>query len=413
MEKSESTNQISGELSRISALTESFAGFGTLIERLNKSYLELENRFETLNRQLEETNFRLRQALQENQKVRKFLHELTESVPSGIVVYDLDGRITMLNKAARALFQTDQERAMQNGLEFAADTRPELSARQTIQNLKPILSEEKEITLRGGQKLTLSFSAVLLYDEDARVIGALELYHDISKLRGLEDEILRVRTLAALGEMAATVAHEVRNPLGGILGFAALLRKDFDEGDPRCKTVDKIIKGVENLDRSVSALLTYAQEAHPEIKLVKLKPFLEELVANFQMTLARSDESSRVDLLISPESLEWAFDPGQIGQCLLNLLLNAHQAQTGSSEIRLSALADNKLSLIVADSGTGMGDHVKQKLFTPFFTTRKAGTGLGLATVKKLILQHKGEIRIDSRLGQGTDVTLEIPANLA
>jgi signal transduction histidine kinase len=255
-------------------------------------------------------------------------------------------------------------------------------------------------------------STALLYDEDGRVSGALELYHDLSKLRKLEDEIMRVKTLAALGEMAATVAHEVRNPLGGILGFAALLRKDLGDDDPRSNMVDKIIKGVENLDKSVSSLLTYAQEVHPCMKTVNLRPFVDEIIANFKMTLTQNNESSNIDVLISPESLEWKFDPQHIRQCLLNLLLNAHQAQPESSDIKLSVVADTKLNIMVSDSGSGIDDNVKEKLFTPFFTTRKAGTGLGLATVKKLVLLHKGEIKVDSVLGRGTDITIAIPANL-
>jgi PAS domain S-box-containing protein len=400
------------DFSRLSQLTESFSNFNDIIEKLNSSYNDLEKRFESLNKQLEDTNFRLRQALLENQKSQDFLQKLMESVPSGIIAYDLDGRITVMNMAASQLLKTDQNQAAESGLKFQNDTRPEFSAMNTIRSNTPAISEEKEITLHSGEKIVISLSTALLYDEDGRVSGALELYHDLSKLRKLEDEIMRVKTLAALGEMAATVAHEVRNPLGGILGFAALLRKDLGDDDPRSNMVDKIIKGVENLDKSVSSLLTYAQEVHPCMKTVNLKPFVDEIIANFKMTLTQNNESSNIDVLISPESLEWKFDPQHIRQCLLNLLLNAHQAQPESSDIKLSVVADTKLNIMVSDSGSGIDDNVKEKLFTPFFTTRKAGTGLGLATVKKLVLLHKGEIKVDSVLGRGTDITIAIPANL-
>ncbi len=400
------------DLSRLSHLTQSFSNFNDIIEKLNSSYLELEKRFEGLNSQLEETNYRLRQALIENQKVRNFLHDVTESVPSGIVVYDAYGHITMMNRAASLLFGIDPETAKSDGLGFIEDNNPECSAINTISRGNPFMSEEKEITLANGEKLVVSFSTALLYDEERNICGALELYHDISKTRSLEDEITRVKTLAALGEMAATVAHEVRNPLGGILGFASLLRKDIGPDDPRNKLVDKIIRGVENLDRSVSSLLTYAQEMQPEIKPIKVKPFVDEIVSNFRMTLAQNEECSKVDVIVSPESLEWCFDPQHIRQCVLNLLLNAHQSQEGPSEIKLSVLADDRLSFMISDHGCGIDQTTKEKLFTPFFTTRKAGTGLGLATVKKLVLLHKGEVRVDSEPGRGTDISIEIPANL-
>jgi PAS domain S-box-containing protein len=399
------------DFSKLTHLTQSFANFNELIEKLNNSYQDLEQRFESMNSQLEDTNYQLRQALIENQDVRNFLHDLTESVPSGIVVYDLDGRITMMNQAACNLLEIGAKTAAKEGISLAFDSHPHFSAIRTIKSKAPFLSEEKNITLESGRKLIVSFSTALIYDQDKQISGALELYHDISKIRALENELTRVRTLAALGEMAATVAHEVRNPLGGILGFAALLRKDLGDDDPRSKTVDKIIKGVENLDRSVSSLLTYAQEVQPSIKLVKIKPFLDEIVANFYMSLIQNDETSKIDLLISPESLEWKFDPTHIRQCLLNLLLNAHQAQKNPSEIRLSVVGDSKLQLVVSDSGSGIDDKIKEKLFTPFFTTRKSGTGLGLATVKKLVMSHKGEVRVDSEVGRGTDITLEIPTN--
>ncbi|NIP43130.1 MAG: PAS domain S-box protein [candidate division Zixibacteria bacterium] len=400
------------DISKLSDLNQSFLSFNGLIEKLNASYKSLEKRFESLNKQLEETNYKLRRALIENQKAQDFLEKLTESVPSGIVVYDLDGSITMMNRAACELLKIDQRTAMLHGLKFASDSNPEYSAVRTMQTQSPAISEEKLITLKTGEKLTVSLSTALLYDEYDKISGALELYHDISKIRRLEDEITRVKTLAALGEMAATVAHEVRNPLGGILGFAALLRKDFSDDDPRIKTVDKIIKGVENLDKSVSSLLNYAQEVHPAVKAVRIKPFVEEVVTNFRMTLEQNGEASNIDLIISPESLEWQFDPQHISQCLTNLLLNAHQAQEGNSEIKLSVVADDKLSIVISDPGSGISRENKKKLFTPFFTTRNSGTGLGLATVKKLVLLHKGEVKVDSEIGRGTDITLEIPANL-
>ncbi|MBD3218009.1 MAG: PAS domain S-box protein [candidate division Zixibacteria bacterium] len=413
MDDKKSKRGYNPDISRLSELNDSFSNFDGLIEKLNSSYQSLETQFESMNKALEETNYRLRQALIENQKAQNFLEMLTEAVPSGIVVYNLEGEITMLNRAACKLLRTDQQTAAIHGLKFAEDSDPELSAMKTIATRSPIISEEKMITLKTGEKLTVSFSTALLYDEYDHISGALELYHDTSKIRQLEDEVTKVKTLAALGEMAATVAHEVRNPLGGILGFAALLRKDFDDDDPRIKTVDKIIKGVENLDQSVSSLLCYAQEVHPAIKPVKIKPFVDDVVSSFRMTLAQNEEISNIDVLISPESLEWRFDPQHIRQCLTNLLLNAHQAQNAQvSDIKLSIVGDDRLNILISDAGAGISDEHKQRLFTPFFTTRKSGTGLGLATVKKLVLLHKGEVKVDSEIGRGTDITLEIPANL-
>ena len=409
--KLETTSEEHPDLSRLNLLSDSFASFNDLIEKLNNSYLDLEERFESLNQQLEETNYQLRQALYENQKNQNFLRELTEAVPSGIVVYDVNGKITKINKTAAKLLQIDEQTALKTGLAIKSDSHPQYNALKTIKTGQPFLSEEKNITLKSGDKLVVSFSSALLYDQDQEIIGALELYHDISKIRRLENELTRVRTLAALGEMAATIAHEVRNPLGGILGFAALLRRDLESEDKRRDMVDKIIQGVENLDRSVSSLLAYAQEVHPAIKPVKLKPFMDEILANFKMTLSQNEESSAVDLIISPESLEWNFDPIHIRQCLINLLLNAHQAQQTPSEIKLTIVGDNRLNIVVSDHGAGIDEKIRNKLFTPFFTTRSAGTGLGLATVKKLVDLHKGEIKVDSVLGRGTDITLELPAN--
>lgn len=399
------------DIDRISHLNQSFTNFTDIVEELNESYQGLERRFESLNNQLEETNYQLRQALVENQKVRSFLHELTAAVPSGIVVYDLEGNVTLMNKAAEELLETNLEDASQTGLGFISDSNPDFSAMKTISENRPFLSEEKKILLKSGRELTVSFSTAMLYDQDRKVIGALELYHDISRIRRLEDEITRVKTLAALGEIAATVAHEVRNPLGGILGFAALLKRDLED-DPRVDLVEKIIRGVKNLDQSVSSLLRYAQEEQPDLKTIQLKPLLEELIHEFRMNLAQCEEKCQIDLIVSPESLSWKLDPQHLRQCVLNLLLNAHQAQKENSRISLSVIGDNKLNIIVSDRGAGMTEKVKQKLFTPFFTTRKAGTGLGLATVKKLVLLHKGEIKVDTEVGRGTDIRLEIPADL-
>ncbi len=262
--------------------------------------------------------------------------------------------------------------------------------------------------------------------------------HDLKQCQAektrLEETVNRVNTLAALGQMAATVAHEIRNPLGGIAGFAGLLERDLSVDDPRRRWVKKIIEGVSSLNAIVTGLLHYTRpvrlNAHP-IDMVNL---VEESASFLEIDLARRDEGRiAVARIYEASGAVCEIDPEQVQQVLLNLLQNAAQAMPDGGTITVSvkksgtvnphhppfphsptppfgAVEGNWVEVAVADTGHGMSEEVQKNLFTPFFTTKENGTGLGLATARKIVEAHRGAIRVTSEIGRGSIFVVAIPA---
>ncbi len=389
-----------------------------MAEKLHQAYQELELKFDTLNQKLEKTNRQLKQSLAEKEKLSSFFNNILESLTSGVLVVDLTGRITLFNKAAEEITgYRVQEVLGKPYLEIIGkNLDKELTALQTLKTKIPHVNEEKVVVNKNGSKVPLGFSTTPLLDSEETLLGVVEIFFDLSKIKRLEDEISRVKTLAALGEMAATVAHEVRNPLGGITGFADLLKKEIAADDSRKHYVEKIIEGVENLNRIVKGLLNYTKMLKVVPQEVYLEKFLDEVINFYKMDLQREKKKVAILKEYSKPALKAKIDPEHFRQAVLNLLQNATQSMSGGGKIRITAdytqdstLKPEKLFLKISDSGCGMSPEVLEKVFTPFFTTKEGGTGLGLATVKKIVEAHQGEIKVNSELGKGTEVVISLP----
>ncbi len=293
------------------------------------------------------------------------------------------------------------------------DDKPHLNiSREEMEELVSSFSSFNQVT----QKLYLA------YREMEGRFGDLtsRLKETDEKLKHMEQEMIRVKSLAAVGEMAAVVAHEVKNPLGGIRGFAELLDRDLAPGDQRKKLVKKIMEGVENLDRIVLSLLDYAKPLKLNPHQVEMVKFVDEVINFFEMDDFRKNTGIRIKKEYPAGEIKFYVDSEQFRQVLLNLLHNAVQAmpQGGEITVALNQQADtfdrypegdSRLVLDVSDTGMGMTETIQKKLFTPFFTTKDHGTGLGLSTVKKIVEAHRGDIQVKSEPGKGTSVRIRLP----
>ncbi len=395
---------------KLEAISAAFDSFSSTIERLEDSYADLESRFSFLNQQLEQTNEKLREALDDNEKARSFLDNIFSSVSSGILVYDCECRISHYNDAAQSLLGLECNLHGMTGDELVADdTRPEVSARETLRTGEEFSSEEKLFTLKSEAEVPVAVSTSVMKNQSGTVVGAVEVIHDLTKLRALEDQVAQVKALAALGEIAATVAHEVRNPLGGIAGFASLLKRDLAENHPGQRLADKIITGVENLNGSVTSLLTYAKEINVSPRKIELQNFLDEIVTYFRADINHDAGKYVINAKLSPEDLEWRLDPEQFRQAILNLLHNAVQSMPDGGKIDLVTTGEQDLRIDIIDEGEGIEQELMDRIFTPFFTTKQGGTGLGLATVRKIVEAHRGNIEVESTAGEGTKFRLCFP----
>ena len=395
---------------------ESYLFFNETTRKYVQAYRQLEEQFEYLDAKLEETNNQLRQSLEEKDRVSKYLNNILESMSGGVLVLDLEGRITLFNQAAEEITGRSQEEVLGRRYEEVMGENADggKSALYTLGSGTGLQTREKELKRSDGRTIPLGFSSSLVRDHNGEVLGALEAFNDLTEVKRLEAQVQRMHTLAALGEMAATVAHEIRNPLGGIASFANLLERDLDSGDPNRRLVGKITEGVARLNRIVSSLLSYTRPLNLNTRIADIREVVEEAAAFFEV----DPEGPSGDVVIersypeTPQAVE--LDTEQVHQVVLNLLLNAAQAMPGGGVIRLEVLRGGnagETQIRVRDEGPGIDAEAREKLFTPFFTTKEDGTGLGLVTSKKIVEAHGGRITLESNPGEGSCFTIALPAN--
>lgn len=229
------------------------------------------------------------------------------------------------------------------------------------------------------------------------------LAHTINEMR--ENIIERDNQLRA---MMQGIAHEVRNPLGGIELFTGLLKEDLRGDREKIQYVEKILNEITNLKSVIEEFLDFAKSVKPIPTNVEMKNFLEELKLNFLNELIQKEIDFK--FIISKEADSLFFDPDQMKRALLNIIRNALDATPKRGEIKLEcATYDNHEIISVTDSGRGIQKDIIPKIFDPFFTTKERGSGLGLSFVKKIVNSHNGDIKIASAEGKGTTVTIILP----
>ncbi|MCP4633250.1 MAG: PAS domain S-box protein [candidate division Zixibacteria bacterium] len=395
---------------RLAEFSESFSSFSDMTQQLTAAYRELEQKYETLNTKLQETNIELRQSLGEKEKLSSYLNNILENLNSGVVVIDSEGCVCMFNQAAQRLLKTSENEVLgKYWAEFLNETNHVKGCLDTLSTGTVYAEEEKVIMNSEGSFLKIGFSTSLLKAPDGEIIGAVEVFYDLTKIKRLEKEMARVSTLAAMGEMAATIAHEVRNPLGAISGFTSLMDRDTADDDPRKKLIGKISSGIDSLNKIVNGLLDYTRDADIRRRKVNLNELMSDVVDYIRIEAEKNNITIKQD--IDPNINSYPLDIDKFKRVLLNLGNNALQASPEGSEIRFRLHRfKSAIRVEVVDEGKGIEEQVMKRIFEPFFTTREKGTGLGLAIVKKLVDLHGGTIFVESGgLGKGARFVITLP----
>ena len=390
-------------------LDEVLQSFRESTDGLRDAYAALRREVLKLNVELEERNRNLRRTLREVQELKGYLSSVLESVANGVVVVNTEGKITIFNRAAERMTGYRKEEVL--GRPYtevfgADDPTPILETLRTGREI----GTKREVRAKDGRMVPVDSSTALVTDEAGRKLGAVEVLRDLSEVRALEEQLERSRTLAALGEMAANVAHEVRNPLGAIGGYLELLERDMEEADPKRQLVRKMAEGLARLDRIVTNLLTYTRPLTPDLREADLREVAEEALRFFQLGC---DEKVSKKVRFSLEfsgTVRAYVDTELFQQVLFNLFSNALQAMPEGGELKVRGYKDGGWACLeVSDSGIGMTEEVKRRAFDPFFTTKAKGVGLGLALVQKMVHLHGGEVSVESEPGKGSKFLVRIP----
>ena len=253
-------------------------------------------------------------------------------------------------------------------------------------------------------RLGQAFNSLLAKLERAR--RRVDRYH--------YEQMKRADRLASIGEMAAGIAHEIKNPLAGIAGVIQVLKKDLEAGDQKRVVLEEVLSQVERMDKAVRNLLSFARPPEPKVTMVDVNELIGKLLDFLAPQFAKNSITSERKLATG---LPWLnLDPDLIQQALINIALNAIQAMPEGGkftvETRTTAQSGEKPAMVeIAFSDTGKGISLDNlgRIFNPFFTTRQQGTGLGLSITQRIIEQHNGEINVTSIPGKGARFTISFP----
>jgi two-component system sensor histidine kinase PilS (NtrC family) len=284
------------------------------------------------------------------------------------------------------------------------------------------------LTNYDGRNIYLGFSISPLTDPDGSFIGHTLIFQDITKFKEMEEQMKRFDKMAAVGLLAAGMAHEIRNPLASLSGSIQMLKSELQLDRSQQKLMEIILRESERLNALITDFLLFAQPPQTNKRSWEIRKVIEETIDLF-IHSPSFHEGIRIHRPSTRENFQATIDPDQMKQVFWNLLTNAAQAMFNGGEIRVHLGKQNGISwetglpfpiqkkgkewvkISITDSGNGITGQEKEKIFEPFFTTKENGTGLGLSIVHKIIENHNGVIKVESELGKGSTFTVFLPAD--
>jgi len=342
------------------------------------------------------------------------LHErIVESIRSGVITTDLQGRIYTFNAAAEEItgYRALEVRGQDASMFFGDMSRQITDSMNAAATGKVSPRFQADCLTPNGLALRLGFTIAPLFAESGETSGMVITFQDLTDVRALEETSRRQDRLAAVGRMAASIAHEIRNPLAAMRGSIQMLRSEMDGDTEQAQLMEIIMRESDRLNKIVADYLNYARPRPAELKNVDIRALIAE---TFKL-LRNSDE------IIDGQVLEQDLpdrpaivsgDPEQLKQVCWNIARNALKAmpEGGTFRVSLQQAEDNRLRISFADNGCGMTPEQVEHLFEPF-TSTTGGTGLGLSIVYQIIRDHSGTINVRSREGNGTTIAIELPVS--
>ncbi|MCK5006474.1 MAG: PAS domain S-box protein [Spirochaetales bacterium] len=341
----------------------------------------------------------------------ELLEMVMESMSDGVVVTDREDNILMVNKSAERMFPFSTDDLIEKPLNQAiGDKEIREFLKENLHGLDRIL--DQEFTLGDGYSRTLSLSIMPLVRQ-GWITGNVIHIEDVTEKRAKEARLRRAESLAALTTLTAGVAHEIKNPLGSIGIHLELMKKEMS-GKKQIET-QKVLENlliikeeVDRLNRIVMDFLFTVRPMNAELSYDELNRVVRELLDFMKFEL--SEAGITVDTDLTKTGPQILMDERYMKQAVLNILKNAISAMPDGGRLRVQTVQKgNELLLKISDTGVGISDEHMDKIFEPYFTTKDFGSGLGLTLVYKILKEHMGDIEINSKVGEGTSITLSFP----
>jgi len=339
--------------------------------------------------------------------------DVIQSITSGLITTDRTGHVTSLNRAGQQiLHRTEQEVVGRHVSDTGIISPSEWQRFQRSTHDAGRLESEIQV-VREQAPIYVGFSLAELKDADDSRTGSIVIFQDLTPWRRLEEEVRMKDRMAAVGTLAAGLAHEIGNPLAAISGSVQMLSRTIEEDSPQRRLVSILLKESQRLDRTIKNFLEYARPGQPTALEFDVAHLIAE---NFELLQNSSEVGSRhrLELRLEPPTAQLEADPDGVSQVFWNLAKNALKAMPDGGTLTITGtLVNGAYELAFYDTGRGMSEEERANLFHPFKSFFDKGTGLGMAIVYRIVQDHGGELSVDSRPGAHTEITVRLPLRSA
>jgi len=343
----------------------------------------------------------------------RVLHErIIESIRSGLITTDLDGNVITFNSAATEITGLTSAEARTRSVHsiFGDITEAIELSLDAAENGEHVPRFEADLITPDGFAVKIGYGVTQLFSENSETTGLIITFQDLTEIRSMEESVKRKDRLAAVGRVAAGLAHEIRNPLGAMRGAIQVLESNTERGSMNAELMEIILKESDRLNSIITNFLSYARPPAAEF----VQTDVAEAVRELMKLLRHSPDVEAHHELIDDsgsESIMIAADPAQLRQIFWNLARNAMQAMPNGGKLRigLERIPNNRVRISIEDTGKGMSPEQVEQLFEPFSNSTSGGTGLGLSIVYQIVRDHNGVINVRSLEGKGTTITIDLP----
>ena len=363
----------------------------------------------------------------ELRETNEFFKNLIESTVDGIIAADMKGNIFIFNKGAEALTGYRAEEVI--GKVHITRIYPEGMAKEVMRKLRSqeyggagkLTPIQLVVLDKAGEQIPIHLSAALIYNREGREIASVGIFTDLrprllmeKKLGETHLQLVRSEKMASLGKLAAGIAHEINNPLGGILIYSSLMMEDLPEEDSKRQDLARIVQEASRCKEIVKSLLEFARQTEPKMEPTDINRAITEGL--FFLENQALFHNIRIVKKLDPSLPDAIGNAGQLKQVFINIIVNAAEAMHGNGVLTITTSpSPDRKSLFIefADTGEGIPEENLSRIFDPFFTTKDVGkgTGLGLATSYGIIEDHGGKINVASKVGEGATFIIELPVN--
>ena len=348
--------------------------------------------------------------------------ELLDQAQDAIIARDLDDRIFYWNKSAEHLYgwTTDEVVGRDAKQLLYREIPPGFEEAERAVREDGQWSGELTQVTKDGREIIVFSRWTLVRDDHGRPHQKLIVNTNVTEQKRLEAEVQRAAQLSFVGELAAGLAHEIKNPLAGIQGAIDILIRRREKTDPEREALEGMRHEVTRIDSTVRALLDRARPRLVSVKSTSLSEVVRNVVNVARGQINQSNaRGGRVTVNYEPpdDPIVVSIDAAQIEDAVLNLIINAIDATEGNGEVKVRVSTDQDTAdredvvIEVSDNGLGIGEEDQTRIFNPFFTTRREGTGLGLPAVRRIARAHGGSVQVESKLGRGSTFTIRLPLN--